>query len=110
MQKISTHAAAVEFNNLFTRLIFFLTLLPPVNAPLILGLLLAVATTSPAQNGISQSPPATGDYSIVTRAADSRLWQRVEYFTNDLGVIETHTHQYTELANGLCVASNLASN
>lgn len=47
--------------------------------------------------------PAKGEYAVVARGANSRIWQRVSYQTNQAGRVRAVTNSYTELGTGLCV-------
>jgi hypothetical protein len=63
---------------------------------IIIGLFFVIITTTQAQTASSSS-----DYHIISRAADSQVWQRTTYETNQTSQVIPNVHQYTELASGL---------
>jgi hypothetical protein len=50
--------------------------------------------------------PAPTPYAIVSRDANSRVWESTTYETSPLGQAIPQVHRYTELATGLCYQQN----
>ena len=58
-----------------------------------------------AGNQTTQLPPPAPP-AIVSRDANSRVWQSTEYEQRPDGQVVSKKHQYTELASGLCYQQN----
>jgi hypothetical protein len=80
-------------------------------------ILLTVAVSVPAQYAQPTATYATGtgspglvpgaaNYTIVQQGPDSRIWSRVDLFTNELGVVSMQTNSYVELQTGMCYLTN----
>lgn len=52
------------------------------------------------------SVPTPAPYTIVSRDANSRVWERTTYELSKSGQTISHKHHYTELASGLCYQQN----
>ena len=50
--------------------------------------------------------PSPTPYTIVSRNADSRVWEQTTYEVSPSGQTISHLHQYTELGTGLCYQQN----
>src|SRR5215469_11052746 len=73
------------------------------------SLLLAVFTLCSAQtiSGTQATVvPTPTAPTIVSRDANSRIWQSTSYELSPSGNVVPHLHQYTELATGLCYQQN----
>src|SRR5665213_759371 len=64
----------------------------------------SVITTNGAT--ISTAPALTTSYTSTARTANSILFQRIAYQTNEFGGVTTNIHSYKSLAAGSCVMSN----
>ena len=62
-------------------------------------------TTPTASSQIANMPPPTA-YEVVSRDANSRVWQRQTYEKLADGTIVPHVHKYVELASGMCYQAN----
>src|SRR5580704_962025 len=64
----------------------------------------SLAQTPPANQTTTSTDAVLGaNYTVVSRNADSRVWQRaLPIATNWQGQISYRTNSYTELATGLC--------
>jgi uncharacterized repeat protein (TIGR03803 family) len=60
----------------------------------------------PAMDALGQSAnssvPAPTPWTITSRSANSRIWQRTTYELSPSGQVIPHLHQYTELGTGIC--------
>jgi hypothetical protein len=54
----------------------------------------------------STSVPTSAPPTIISRDANSRVWERTEYVPGPKGQIIQKKHHYTELATGLCYQQN----
>src|SRR5215469_742872 len=52
------------------------------------------------------SVPSQTPYAIVSRDANSRVWERTTYDVSPSGQTIPHLHRYTELGTGLCYQRN----
>ncbi|HXC36766.1 MAG TPA: hypothetical protein VNV43_12885 [Candidatus Acidoferrales bacterium] len=75
--------AVTRFNRLLTRA----------------ALLFAFVATCGAQQ---TTVPAPTPWTITSRSANSRIWQRTTYELSPSGQAIPHLHQYTELGTGIC--------
>lgn len=57
-----------------------------------------------AQQATSVPPPTP--YTVISRDANSRVWERTTYEVTPSGQIISHKQHYTELASGLCYKQN----
>jgi hypothetical protein len=53
-----------------------------------------------------QVPALGGDYQIVGRGPNSRVWQKTDFRTNSAGIVRTNVRSFTELHTGVCYQSN----
>ena len=65
---------------------------------------LSIASLYATQTATSV-PPAT-PYTVVSRDANSRVWERTTYELSPSGKVIEHKQHYTELATGLCYQQN----
>lgn len=71
---------------------------------IITALLLSIVTVCAQTAGApaNQALRDTRPYTIVSRSANARVWQRTDYTQGPSGVWVTNVHGYTELADGVC--------
>ena len=62
---------------------------------------LTSAATTLSSGAVKPAPGSGAAYSIVARAANHRLWQRVEWETTRSGRSTAHVHSYKELSTGM---------
>ena len=72
---------------------------------------LALAAGSTLGQAQTSSTTATdiadsGDYICVQRGPHSKIWESTVLSTNEMGVVFTNVHSYTELRTGLCYLTN----
>jgi hypothetical protein len=62
-----------------------------------------------AQQAVTAASPGTavaGNYSVVARGPNSRVWQEAVTMTNAQGDVSTNYHSYTELGTGACYTND----
>ena len=71
--------------------------------------LLPMTTCAQANGGTSSTGASAsniGQYAIVSRAPNSRVWQMPTLQTNEIGIVSTNYQSYTEVRSGLCHMEN----